>query len=129
MVATAHDAIMQLRSINIMDKESVMKYAIMKTKILCALDSASDDLDAASAMDTMRKAASRMSRLEWDSCYDIIGGRDSVEFHGQTPPEVCHHVVASRRIIARWTPRVSLSCIPVLSQRALILTASKRSRR
>src|ERR1700730_13326927 len=50
MISTAHDAIMQQRSIHIMNDADVMRYAIMRTKLLMALDMSADDLDAALAL-------------------------------------------------------------------------------
>ena len=51
-----------------------------------SLDSASDDLDAAAAWDSLKKVADRTSCYEWDSIYDSIG-RDSVQYHGHEVPQ------------------------------------------
>ena len=64
-----------------------VKYAVNYTRLKLALDMDAADLDAQSAMDTMKRAASRMSRQEWDSAYDVCGGRDSVMYHGQKVPD------------------------------------------
>jgi hypothetical protein len=41
-------------------------YAETLTKLVLAMDIASDDIDVAAAMDAMRRAACKMSRDEWD---------------------------------------------------------------
>ena len=77
----------QPERISTMSYDDTMKYAIDRTKLLLALDMSASDLDAQAAQDGMRKAASKMSRYEWDGLYDHLGGMDTVTYHGHELPQ------------------------------------------
>jgi hypothetical protein len=88
-VVAAYDsaeAAFEPRKVTVMNDASVVKEAIMRARIMVAFDGAADDLDMQSAMDTLRRVASKTSKQEWDSIYDSMG-RDSFEISGHVPPQ------------------------------------------